>query len=696
MNAKSSFGKKIPLNWCQPTGVLGAALIVLFTSSSSAFAATGISNSADLQNISLTGDYVLTDSITISESFNQISDFQGKLNGDGFSIIMSAPRAKPIFLQLTDAVIENLSIQANINSGDTVVAALAERSNNSDISNISLTGTVLGGRKTGGLIGIVDEASTLLQINISNLLVSGGNLGTGAVSAENSGSMIDVNASENVNVSGGSIVGGISGANSGSITNPSFEGNIRGYEIIGGIAGINTGSITNATYGSNADVVNDGVNFVYRIVGGIAGKNSGTISDSDVQGDLKGLEKVGGVVGENESSGVILNSEFSGKVFDDELSPNRDRYLYNGIQMGGIAGTNSGLISNSIILPSARIEGGGQVGGVVGTNFNNGQVRNSQVRGTLVGLGSAGGVAGVNLEGGIVHTSTVNAVINSSFPVGGIIGNNAGEVYNSISSSTINGDQYTGGIAGINTGTIINAVVSENSRISGGLGATGGAVGMNSALGTVFKVFVNGEVTAVRLASGIVGLNSGTVYLSNFSGKVEGEISDANSLNIDGGTSNQLTSKISDLMSEAKVDLTLIPENATTKIAEAILQNLEKVGVTNLTDSTKDIYQVSLNSNDFAKTELKIGSSIQVKIKGNSDQVLNLWIISDRGKIINLGEIVFDSLGNSVLPALTLTEEANLQFVWGEEISPVYNSANEIESLSVGSSTGILSIKVTS
>lgn len=666
-------------------------VLAIFSSSGFAWAA-GISSQSDLQAISIDGDYVLTSTINLDNTFVPISEFKGTINGAGYSIIMTASLSKPIFILLTDAKIEDLSLNAKINSGDILIGALAGTSTNSQISDINLTGTISGGNKTGGLIGSVDATSSISNITVSNLTLEGGTQGTGAISATNAGQISNVTVSQDVTIHGSSNTGGIAGINSGTITSATFEGNVKGYEILGGIAGQNSGSIINPTYGANADVLNDGANYTWRFVGGVAGKNSGTISGADINGDVMGLEKIGGVAGENEATGVISNSVMAGKVFGDPLSPSHETYAYLGNQMGGVAGSNLGKINNSSVTSSAHIEGTGVVGGVVGANGSTGEVRKSRVRATILAIYGTGGIAGTNDEGGLIHTSSVNAFINASFPIGGIVGTNAGSIYNSISSSTINGDQYVGGIAGINTGTIVNAVVSNGSRINGN-SSTGGAVGMNSG-GTVFKVFVNGEVTALRLAAGVVGINSGTVYLSNFSGKLDGEITQNNSENIDGGTTNQVTSKILDLMSDAKVETILISEEATIQVAEDIIQSLIDFGITTSLPEDSNVYQIALDSNDFAKTQFKSGSSIQMKIQGTPEQTQSLWMISSLGKIFKFGDITFDVNGSAVLPVLNLTKEDNLQFVWGSEISPIYNSDNEIESLSVGSSTGILNIEV--
>ncbi|CAB4922745.1 unannotated protein [freshwater metagenome] len=665
-------------------------VLAIFSSSGFAWAA-GISSQSDLQAISIDGDYVLTSTINLDNTFVPISEFKGTINGAGYSIIMTASLSKPIFILLTDAKIEDLSLNAKINSGDILIGALAGTSTNSQISDINLTGTISGGNKTGGLIGSVDATSSISNITVSNLTLEGGTQGTGAISATNAGQISNVTVSQDVTIHGSSNTGGIAGINSGTITNATFDGNVKGYEILGGIAGQNSGSIIDATYGANADIVNDGVNFTYRYIGGITGKNSGTISGADINGDVMGLEKIGGVAGENEATGVITNSVMNGKVFGDPLSPLHESYLYLGNEMGGIVGLNEGKVRNSTVNTTAQIEGTASVGGVVGKNQSAGEIRNSTVKATILAIYNAGGIAGVNDVLSLIHTSSVNAVINASFPVGGIAGTNAGNIYNSRSSSNINGDGYVGGIAGLNSGTIVNAVVSERSRINGN-GATGGAVGVNT--GTVFKVLINGEVSAFRLAAGVVGINSGTVYLSNFSGKLDGEITQNNSENIDGGTTNQVTSKILDLMSDAKVETILISEEATIQVAEDIIQSLIDFGITTSLPEDSNVYQIALDSNDFAKTQFKSGSSIQMKIQGTPEQTQSLWMISSLGKIFKFGDITFDVNGSAVLPVLNLTKEDNLQFVWGSEISPIYNSDNEIESLSVGSSTGILNIEV--
>lgn len=165
-------------------------------------------------------------------------------------------------------------------------------------------------------------------------------------------------------------IGIIAGKNTGSIINCTAKGSVEGKENIGGIAGQNKGTINNCN--NYAEIKGD------LKTGGIAGLNDGVIencynygtvnnrsksrndSDSIVKINLESLrvtdttlyEITGGIAGQNND--IIKNSHNFGEI----------GYLYVGSKTGGIAGVQSGNISDC--TNNAVIFGKSEIGGIVG------------------------------------------------------------------------------------------------------------------------------------------------------------------------------------------------------------------------------------------------------------------------------------------------------------------------------------------
>jgi len=145
----------------------------------------------------------------------------------------------------------------------------------------------------------------------------------------------------NSNINGGSVTGGLVGSiggdrkNSGSgiITNSVFNGRVTGMNKIGGLTGENYGLISDSYSSGNLIIEKD-----FSNAGGLVGYNyeKGIVQNSYSISDINGQTEVGGLVGYN--SGIIKNSFFSGNIYGNGS--------YN---MGFLVGINSniGKIQNS-------------------------------------------------------------------------------------------------------------------------------------------------------------------------------------------------------------------------------------------------------------------------------------------------------------------------------------------------------------
>ena len=264
-----------------------------------------------------------------------------------------------------------------------------------------------------------------------------------------------------------------------------------GSSNVGSLAGSNNGTVENC-YVSGISVVSSGAN-----VGGLIGFNTGRIRNSSSAATVTGITGTnstgfGGLVGTNGDDGIIENSNVTGNVTSE------------GHSVGGIAGSNRGLVMNS--YTTGNVTGRNEVGGVVGSSINT--VINSRSTGNVTGRRNVGGVAGRISIGALIEFCYAEGIITSNGAdvtptsidfisgVGGIVGfNYGGTVRNCYATGniTIENTQLPvittypppsiGGIAGINTGTILycyaSGIISSLPNNSGAPPHVGGVVGIN-------------------------------------------------------------------------------------------------------------------------------------------------------------------------------------------------------------------------
>ncbi|MCE9585253.1 hypothetical protein K8Q94_01355 [Candidatus Nomurabacteria bacterium] len=118
---------------------------------------------------------------------------------------------------------------------------------------------------------------------------------------------------ENVDITGADFTGGLAGENYlGKIYNVYVNGNVHGVDVVGGVVGSNndySNFIVNSYSGANVTGSSN--------VGGFVGQNVGQIMNSYATGNVSeigGDNFTGGFVGYNEYDGVIKNSYATGNV----------------------------------------------------------------------------------------------------------------------------------------------------------------------------------------------------------------------------------------------------------------------------------------------------------------------------------------------------------------------------------------------
>ncbi|MCX7068950.1 MAG: filamentous hemagglutinin N-terminal domain-containing protein [Methylococcales bacterium] len=233
-----------------------------------------------------------------------------------------------------------------------------------------------------------------------------------------------------------------------------------------------TGLTINSTAGAGASV-------------GLFGEtNNAVISNVGlVNGNIVGSSGTGasaGVLVGRANGGSINNAYATGTVT-----------VTGGNDDGGLAGYNSGIISNS--YSAVTVVAGSHAGGLVG--HNEGTISNSYATGDVTGTNGVGGLSGTNSISGIISNSYATGKVTGTSSVGGLVGIN-----NSV-----------GGLVGINNkgASIINAYATGNATATTEI--VGGLVGGNN--GTISNTYATGKVTGLS-AGGLAGLNNGTINKS--------------------------------------------------------------------------------------------------------------------------------------------------------------------------------------
>lgn len=221
-------------------------------------------------------------------------------------------------------------------------------------------------------------------------------------------------------------IGGLAGVNYGTISNCSFTGKVSGQSAVGGLVGCNeeTGIIVDST--SEAEIL------ATNYTGGIAGKNKGTISGCTNNGSIN-TEELETTL---DMGGVDLGTL------------NLTQNLVNRNDMGGIAGTSTGVISNCKNTGTIGFNHTGyNVGGIAGSQ--SGVILSCENEGEVYGRKDIGGIVGQSepyieseyLEDKLDETrSDITRLNNTLSGISTTLSNTSSEVKN---SAEILNQQYT-------------------------------------------------------------------------------------------------------------------------------------------------------------------------------------------------------------------------------------------------------------
>ena len=402
------------------------------------------------------------------------------------------------------------------------------------IKNLTVEGSVNGGRITGGIVGIsfgktencrFTGSVRCTYTDIYDPGCIGGIIGCSREGAVVIGCTVSADISAKIGYTGGVLgftngtvsgcsftgtvsntsnggTGGISGGlNSySSMTDCSAEGEVNGYGHVGGIVGYCSDRISNCRF--TGSVSSDGTEYAGRIAGYCSqyASVSGCSAEAEV---TSGHKYTGGIAG--QSRGPVSNCSFSGKVTGSDRT-------------GGIAGFAAEYVTGCVF--DGDVSGGIQVGGIVGflsigndsSTYIHGSncppdfhaaIKNCEARGTVKADSGTGGIAGeVYSE---VSDCQNYCSVTGYDCTGGIVGTNAVEIWNNVNHGNVRGNSYVGGISGRswNDGGAINNCTNYG-KVTG-RAVIGGIVGRADS-NYIFKGINHGNVACEdEYAGGIAG-----------------------------------------------------------------------------------------------------------------------------------------------------------------------------------------------
>lgn len=479
--------------------------------------------------------------------------FKGKFLGNshkisGLSIKRSSEDNVGFFGYIDGAIIQDLTVEGSVVSGNDYVGGIVGQSISSTISNVSITLTgatgLTGQTNVGGFVGNV-TSSTLSSctVTIGGSGVTGSNNVGGFAGKVTNGTFNGFNSNTMVNATtlGGGILGTVSG---GSYQNGNAEGNIT------------------VTQGS---------------AGGFAGKgNSYDISDIKVVGNIQCTASgcvVGGMVATSESTANLTNCTIIGNLSAQE----------NGDVSAGALGGTIGFIKggSSVTLNSCFSKGklnhsGDYTGGIVGKSEGAciANMESCSHFGDITGKNYVGGLIGAMISADVkptLYTYTVYSDRNGNSPSGTLLQTTKETIVNGtavtapINNCTaignIDGESWVGGLIGSdlssygytpNVKTATSSVNSYKYLFKDGV-YTGTYLSYypsslsynyydysrNSVSHSLTNNYYSGSIHGINYVGGLVGLKGGGELKNNYA--YANIFGDANVGGIVGGTTAQTT-----------------------------------------------------------------------------------------------------------------------------------------------------------
>ncbi len=321
-----------------------------------------------------------------------------------------------------------------------------------------------------------------------------------------------------------------SGNAAGLVLTPNTGGGGGNYSLNPGVKITLSGSSPSLTIAGTAYAVINDVNALQNMNSGLAGYYA---LGSDI--DASATSGWNGGAGFVPVGDYDANTPFTGRLdglghavdglFINRASFTSSHLLGDGV---GLFGKLGGSVDH-LGLTNAAVTGHDNVGGLAG--YNSGTISNSHVTGSVSHGGTdedisrVGGLAGYNNTGAISNAySTANVNGTSVNRVGGLVGENNGTISSAYATGNVSGNFRVGGLVGNNaSGAVSNAYASGSVS---GVNLVGGLVGRIDA-GSVSGSYANGSVSGTTNVGGLAGSNAGTVANSYWDTDASGQGSSA-------------------------------------------------------------------------------------------------------------------------------------------------------------------------
>ncbi len=321
-----------------------------------------------------------------------------------------------------------------------------------------------------------------------------------------------------------------SGNAAGLVLTPNTGGGGGNYSLNPGVKITLSGSSPSLTIAGTAYAVINDVNALQNMNSGLAGYYA---LGSDI--DASATSGWNGGAGFVPVGDYDANTPFTGRLdglghavdglFINRASFTSSHLLGDGV---GLFGKLGGSVDH-LGLTNAAVTGHDNVGGLAG--YNSGTISNSHVTGSVSHGGTdedisrVGGLAGYNNTGAISNAySTANVNGTSVNRVGGLVGENNGTISSAYATGNVSGNFRVGGLVGNNaSGAVSNAYASGSVS---GVNLVGGLVGRIDA-GSVSGSYANGSVSGTTNVGGLAGSNAGTVANSYWDMDASGQGSSA-------------------------------------------------------------------------------------------------------------------------------------------------------------------------
>ena len=452
---------------------------------------------------------------------------------------------------VNDGTIKNVSVSGVVNAADYGVGFVDI--NNGTIENASYAGLVQSESKkdiyTHILAGFAKENNGTIKGAHGSLTLRGEIHSGAGIAYENKGTIESSRVNGDLHL-GADYAGGIVAKNEGVVSACSVSVSIESTEsYVGGIAGFNSGTVSTCSATMNIDAKGS-------YVGGLVGKDNGIVEKFDVMGTVKGLDYVGGFIGDADGrkdfSSLHTAMDVTGRQYVGGLFGKTSRNISKSYATGHVKGTG-GIVNDYIgahatgglvgytsgnmdsCYSTAHVESGS---GLVGVNM--GTIKNSYASGivtsgsgfvdgnlgvirdcyTTARVAYGAGFVGSNEENGVIENCYSSATLEKSV---GFATNNYGSINKCYATSVKKSseDEYATGFAFRNGGSI------TESYITGDIVGEAGFVEYNELEGVIDRCYVTGSIhVPSQGGGGFVFRNDGAIKRSFVTGDIYAESKD--------------------------------------------------------------------------------------------------------------------------------------------------------------------------